>query len=103
MISDVEALRLVGWPGLALLAFALWYTVLPIARANGERPFLLGYALIALLVCTHSIGALYLAYRLDSLEATGIARMASFYSRVFPALVGLVVIWTGYTFRRSHS
>lgn len=99
-MTDVDILRLIGWPGIAALAFSVYYTLYPIARANGARPFLIGYAVIAALVCTHAAGAVFLAYRLDAIQSEGLAKVAVYYSRVFPALVGGVVLWTGWKWRR---
>lgn len=101
-MNDIEILRLVSIPGVLLSATATWFTIWPIARANGSRPILWVLVVVALLTATWAIGSMELAFNLTEINSTGRAYFWVFYARVFPSLVALALIWLGWWMRRKQ-
>lgn len=101
-MSDIEILRLVAIPGVLLSATGTWFTVLPIARANGSRPILWVLVFVALLNAIWAIAAMDLAYNLKEINSTGRAYLWVFYARLFPSAVALSLIWLGWWMRRKQ-
>ena len=101
-MSDVEVLRLVALPGVLLSLAAMWFTVWPIARANGSRPILWVIVFVAALNGLWAFAAADIAFRLDEIDSTGRTYAWVFYARIFPSAVACALIWLGWWMRRKQ-
>lgn len=101
-MSEIELLRLITWPALALSLIALWVGVVPLATANGSRPVLWVMTFIGCCVLVWSLFSVLLSYNLDDINSTGLAYAGVWYARIYPSLVALSLIWLGRWMKRRH-
>lgn len=99
-MTEIEALRLICWPALAICLGAMWFTGYPIARANGTRPILTVLLLASVAMTIGMVFLIFITYNIDQINSTGLAEVGVWYLRIKPALVGLALIWLGWRLRR---
>lgn len=101
-MTEIELLRFLCWPALAVSLIAMYVTGYPIARANGTRPILTVLLLASSMMTIGAIFLFFITYNIQDINSTGVARVGVWYLRIKPTIVGLALIWLGWRLRRSH-